>query len=173
MHRHRVLLDVGGGEGAFAIAAARRAPGLRVVLFDLPAVAERARERFAQAGLADRARAVGGSFHADPLPRGADLATLVRVLFDHPDERVVAILKAVRAALEPGGTLLVCEPMSGTPGAQAIGDAYYGLYLLAMGKGRSRTPQRIEALLREAGFADVRLLPTRLPLQTRVLRARG
>jgi demethylspheroidene O-methyltransferase len=63
--------------------------------------------------------------------------------------------------------------MSGTPGAQAIGDAYYGLYLLAMGKGRSRTPQRIEALLREAGFADVRLLPTRLPLQTRVLRARG
>jgi demethylspheroidene O-methyltransferase len=173
MHRHRVLLDVGGGEGAFAIAAARRAPGLRVVLFDLPAVAERARDRFAQAGLADRARAVGGSFHADPLPRGADLATLVRVLFDHPDERVLAILKAVRAALEPGGTLLVCEPMSGTPGAQAIGDAYYGLYLLAMGKGRSRTPQRIEALLREAGFADVRLLPTRLPLQTRVLRARG
>lgn len=173
LHRHRVLLDVGGGEGAFAIAAARRAPGLQVVLFDLPAVAERARERFAQAGLADRARAVGGSFHADPLPRGADLATLVRVLFDHPDERVLAILKTVRAALAPGGTLLVCEPMSGTPGAQAIGDAYYGLYLLAMGKGRSRTPQRIEALLREAGFADVRLLPTRLPLQTRVLRARG
>ncbi len=171
--RHRVLLDVGGGEGAFAIAAARRAPALRVMLFDLPAVAERARERFAQAGLADRARTFGGSFHGDPLPRGADLVTLVRVLFDHPDERVIGILKAARAALEPGGTLLVCEPMSGTPGAEAIGDAYYGLYLLAMGKGRSRTPQRIEALLREAGFADVRLLPTRLPLQTRVLRARG
>ncbi|HMS81347.1 MAG TPA: hypothetical protein PKC20_17850, partial [Burkholderiaceae bacterium] len=65
------------------------------------------------------------------------------------------------------------EPMSGTPGAEAIGDAYYGLYLLAMGKGRSRTPARIGQLLRDAGFADVRLLPTRLPLQTRVLRARG
>ncbi|MFO0459652.1 MAG: methyltransferase [Burkholderiales bacterium] len=171
--RHRVLLDVGGGEGAFAIAAAHRAPSLRVKLFDLPAVAERARERFAQAGLADRARTYGGSFHADALPRGADLVTLVRVLFDHPDERVLGILKAARAALEPGGTLLVCEPMSGTPGAEAIGDAYYGLYLLAMGKGRSRRPQDIERLLREAGFADVALLPTRLPLQTRVLRARG
>ncbi|MFN9775619.1 MAG: methyltransferase [Burkholderiales bacterium] len=171
--RHRVLLDVGGGEGAFAIAAARRAPALRGMRVDVPAVAGRARERRAQAGLADRARTFGGSFHGDALPRGADLVTLVRVLFDHPDERVLGILKAARAALEPGGTLLVCEPMSGTPGAEAIGDAYYGLYLLAMGKGRSRRPQDIERLLREAGFADVALLPTRLPLQTRVLRARG
>jgi demethylspheroidene O-methyltransferase len=62
--------------------------------------------------------------------------------------------------------------MSGTPGAEAIGDAYYGLYLLAMGRGRSRTPERLQALLREAGFGSARLLPTRLPLQTRVLLAR-
>ena len=94
------------------------------------------------------------------------------MLFDHPDERVLAILRAARAALPEHGTLLVCEPMSGTPGAEAIGDAYYGLYLLAMGKGRSRTPARIESLLHDAGFSSVDLLPTRLPLQTRVLRAR-
>jgi demethylspheroidene O-methyltransferase len=170
--RHRRLLDVGGGEGAFLMAVAERAPKLELMLFDLPAVAERARARFAQSGLAQRASAHGGSFLADPLPSGADLITLVRVLFDHPDERVLAILRAVRAALPPDGTLLVCEPMSGTPGAEAIGDAYYGLYLLAMGKGRSRTPERIAALLSEAGFGSVELLPTRLPLQTRVLRAR-
>ena len=68
--------------------------------------------------------------------------------------------------------LLVSEPMSGTPGAEAIGDAYYGLYLAAMGRGRSRTPQRIGELLDQAGFDKIRLLPTRLPLQTRVLVAR-
>jgi demethylspheroidene O-methyltransferase len=170
--RHRCLLDVGGGEGAFLIAAAQRAPGLSLMLFDLPAVAERARTRFAEAGLAGRARAFGGSFLTDPLPAGADLITLVRVLFDHPDERVLAILRAARAALPDDGTLLVCEPMSGTPGAEAIGDAYYGLYLMAMGKGRSRTPLQLETLLRAAGFAQVRPLPTRLPLQTRVLAAR-
>lgn len=170
--RHRRLLDVGGGEGAFLMAVAARVPGLELMLFDLPAVAERARARFEQAGLAHRASAHGGSFLAGALPAGADLVTLVRVLFDHPDERVLAILRAVRAALPPEGTLLVCEPMSGTPGAQAIGDAYYGLYLLAMGKGRSRTPDRLAALLGAAGFTSVTLLPTRLPLQTRVLRAR-
>ena len=171
LDRHRCLLDVGGGEGAFVAAAARRAPHLRLMLFDLPAVADRARQRFEGEGLSDRAQAIGGSFLSDPLPTGADVLTLVRVLFDHPDERVIAILRAARAALAPGGTLLVSEPMSGTPGAEAIGDAYYGLYLLAMGRGRSRTPQRIEALLRQAGFERIRLLPTRLPLQTRVIAA--
>ena len=35
--RHRCLLDVGGGEGAFLAAAAKRAPHLALRLFDLPA----------------------------------------------------------------------------------------------------------------------------------------
>jgi demethylspheroidene O-methyltransferase len=142
------------------------------MLFDLPAVAERARHRFEAAGLGHRASVHGGSFLADPLPLGADLVTLVRVLFDHPDERALAILRAAHEALPPDGTLLVCEPMSGTPGAEAIGDAYYGLYLLAMGRGRSRTPARLAELMRAAGFDRIRVLPTRLPLQTRVIRAR-
>jgi demethylspheroidene O-methyltransferase len=42
-----------------------------------------------------------------------------------------------------------------------------------MGRGRSRTPQRLRELLLEAGFARASLLPTRLPLQTRVMLARG
>jgi demethylspheroidene O-methyltransferase len=82
------------------------------------------------------------------------------------------ILRAVRAALPADGVLLISEPMSGTPGAEAIGDAYYGFYLMAMGRGRSRTPERLRALLQEAGFGQVRALATRLPLQTRVLLAR-
>lgn len=171
--RHRCLLDVGGGEGTFLAAVAPTAPSLRLMLFDLPAVAQRARARMAQWGLQDRCTVHGGSFFDDPLPQGADIATLVRVLFDHPDERVLLILRAVRAALPAGGTLLVCEPMSGTPGAEAIGDAYYGLYLAAMGRGRSRTPQQLQTLMESAGFGRVRVLPTRLPLQTRVLMARA
>lgn len=171
--RHRCLLDVGGGEGTFLSAVAQRAPQLDLMLFDLPAVADRARERLGEQGLAARTRVFGGSFFADPLPKGADVITLVRVLFDHPDERVLLILRAVHAALPAGGTVLVSEPMSGTPGAEAIGDAYYGLYLAAMGRGRSRTPAQLQALLEQAGFNRVALLPTRLPLQTRVLSARA
>ena len=172
LSRHRCLLDVGGGEGTFLIAAAPHAPALKLVLFDLPAVAERARARFAELGLAARATAVGGSFFDDELPTGADIVSLVRVMFDHPDERALQILRAVHRALPPGGTLLLAEPMSATPGAEAMGDAYFGFYLLAMGRGRARSAADLTALLHAAGFERVRRLPTRMPLQTGLLVAR-
>ena len=169
--RHRTLMDVGGGDGRFLEAAAGRAPGLRLMLFDLPAVAERARARLATAGLGGQATAVGGDFLAAPLPRGADLISLVRVIHDHDDPAASAILRAVRAALPADGTLLLAEPMSGTPGAEPIGDAYFGFYLLAMGRGRARTPAELTRLLEAAGFERVRRRPTRTPLLASVLTA--
>jgi demethylspheroidene O-methyltransferase len=171
--RHQCLLDVGGGEGGFLAAAAARAPALRLMLFDLPAVASRARARFAAAGLDGRARVVGGDFRADPLPSGADLISLVRVVHDHDDTTALALLCAVRRALPEGGTLLVAEPMSATRGAEPMGDAYFGFYLLAMGNGRGsgrpRSPRELREMLLAAGFEGVRLLRTHLPLQTRVI----
>ena len=171
--RHRCVLDVGGGEGVFLKAVAAQAPRLRLMLFDLPAVAERAALRLQEAGLAERCQVSGGSFFDDPLPLGADLVTLVRVMFDHSDERALQILKAARQALPVDGTLLIAEPMSDTRGAQAMGDAYFGFYLLAMGKGRSRSVADLTKLLHAAGFGQVRLLRTHMPLQTQVLVARA
>lgn len=172
LHGHRVLLDVGGGDGRFLARAGQRHPSLRLMLFDLPAVTARAQARFAAAALADRAEVVGGSFLTDPLPRGADIATLVRVVHDHDDADAMTVLRAVHAALPPGGTLLLAEPMAGTPGAQAMGDAYFGFYLLAMGRGRPRRAEELAAMLVAAGFEAVRHVPTRMPLQTRLIVAR-
>jgi demethylspheroidene O-methyltransferase len=166
---HTLHLDVGGGEGTFICSVAKRMPHLRHQLFDLPAVADRARERFVQHGLAARAQAFGGSFLTDDLPHGADLITLVRVVHDHDDARVLTLLRKAHAALAPGGVLLLAEPMSGTRGAEAMGDAYFGFYLLAMGRGRTRTAQELSALLQQAGFAAPQQLPTRIPLQVKVL----
>ncbi len=169
---HQCLLDVGGGDGTFLVSVAQRAPLLRLTLFDLPAVAERARQRFAAAGLSQRASAVGGSFLSDALPTGADIASLVRVIHDHDDASAMLILRAVRRALPAHGSLLLAEPMSGTPGAEAMGDAYFGFYLLAMGRGRPRTAAELTRMLEAAGFESVRLLKTRMPLQTQLLVAR-
>ena len=169
MRRHRRVLDVGGGEGTFLTAVAARWPHLGCFLFDLPPVAERATARFATLGLQARALAVGGSFLRDPLPLGADLATLVRVLHDHDDDSVMRILRAVHAALPSDGRVLIAEPMSETPGAEAVGDAYFGFYLLAMGRGRPRTPARMGEMLIAAGFAKPRLIPTSMPMQTSVV----
>jgi len=160
----RALLDIGGGEGAFLAAVAARHPHLSLTLFDLPPVVERARVRLAGAGLDGRLTTIGGDFTKDGLPPGHDVITLVRVLHDHDDDVVVRLLAAVRAALPRGGRIVVAEPMSGVAGAEPVGDAYFGFYLLAMGQGRPRRAEEIAGFLARAGFARPRALATRRPL---------
>lgn len=170
--RHRRMLDIGGGEGRFLEAAAAAVPALRLALFDLPAVADRAQRRLDAVGLGERCTVHAGSFLRDSLPTGYDLITLVRVLHDHDDPPARVLLRAIHAALPSGGRLLIAEPMARTPGAEPSGDAYFGLYLLAMGSGRPRTLEEIRALLIDAGFRTARLLPTAMPLTCRVIVAR-
>lgn len=171
--RHRCLLDLGGGEGVFVANALARAPRLKAMVFDLPAVADNARRRLAQQGLAHRAQAFGGDFLRDALPAGADVVSLVRVIYDHDDEPALAILRAARSALPVGGTLLLAEPMAGAAGAEPMGAAYFGMYLMAMGSGRSRTAAELTLLLQQAGFDRVRQRATALPLQAGLLVARA
>lgn len=167
--RHTRMLDVGGGEGRFLAAVARSAPGLALSLFDLASVGNRARAALDAAGIGTRTTIFSGNFLADPLPAGHDLITLVRVLHDHDDPAAMTLLRAIRIALPTGGRLLIAEPMAGTRGAEPAGDAYFGLYLLAMGSGRPRTFDEIAGMVRSAGFADCRELPTALPLTVRIL----
>ncbi len=168
----RRLVDIGGGAGQFVCALAPAAPDLRFCVFDVPGVAELARKRFAESGLSDRAEAVGGDFFADPIPEG-DVYTLIRVCFDHDDGPVRALLTRVRAALPEGAELVVAETMAGTPGAEPVGDAYFGFYLLAMGSGRPRTAEELTKLLSEAGFGHIREARTARPMLVRTLVARA
>ncbi len=169
LKRHRCLMDVGGGDGTFLLEAAERAPDLRLILFDVPAVAALAGAKFQQAGINGRASAIGGSFLGN-LPQGADVITLVRVLLDHDDETVLTILKSVRAALPRGGVLLVAEPLAGTRHAEKVA-AYFSFYLMAMGHGRPRTSEQLQVLMRKAGFPKIRSLVTCQPLLTSLLAA--
>jgi demethylspheroidene O-methyltransferase len=171
IRHHRRLLDVGGGNGTFLTAAALRAPDLGLMLFDLPAVAEQARRRLASTPFADRLQVSGGDFFADTLPSGADLISLIRVLHDHDDDAALSLLRNIRRILPNDGALVIAEPMSGTPGAEPIGDAYFGFYLLAMRSGRPRTAEHIESLLIRAGFARSRRIASSTPLMVRMIAA--
>ena len=166
---HRCVLDVGGGQGTFMARLALHAKHLRVNLFDLPEVAALASANFARQGLQSRAQAHPGSFLKDPLPQGADLVTLIRVAHDHPDADVRTLLAAIYQALPPGGTLLLSEPMAQEAGETPQGDAYFHFYLLAMGAGRLRTPRELMAMMAEAGFAHLEIVPNPMPLQTQIL----
>ncbi len=113
--------------------------------------------------MAERVTIVPGSFRHDPLPQGADAISLVRVLYDHADETVLALLRAVHAALPERGLLIVAEPMSGGMRPDPITDTYFAFYTLAMGTGRTRSAARIAELMAEAGFSGSRSVPGSRP----------
>ena len=73
------------------------------------------------------------------------------------------LLQAVRQALPAGCTLLIAEPMSGVSGTEPMADAYFGFYLLAMGRGRPRTAERLMEMLKIAGFNEFHQVSTQFP----------
>jgi len=161
------VVDIGGGEGAFAAALLSRHPHLQLMVFDLPAVIEHACSGPAPENLPSPIDFIAGDFRRDPLPQ-AELITLVRVLHDHDEAVVRDLLQRIHQSLPPGGRLLVAEPMAGEhPGV----DAYFACYFLAMGQGRLRSPAEVRGLLTDAGFGAVRELRGRLPMLTAVLLA--
>ena len=162
----RRLMDVGGGTGAFLRAVHARHPALALTLFDLPHVV-------AGAHLPPAAQVIPGSFRTDPLPQGPDAISLVRVLYDHADATVAALLASARAALPPGGRLIISEPMSGGAKPDPQTDVYFALYTLAMGTGRTRSAAEIGALCAAAGFERITPRRSLRPYVTCVLEARA
>ena len=163
------LADIGGGSGAFLAEGGRDYPEMALTLFDLPAVVPSARERLQRLGLEARIDVVGGSFRDDPLPVGMDAISLVRVLYDHDDDSVAALLAKVHDALPPGGRLVISEPMSGGETPDPVTDVYFAFYTLAMRTGRTRSAATIRELCEAAGFADVKAHPPRRSFVTSVV----
>ncbi|HSJ79273.1 MAG TPA: methyltransferase [Erythrobacter sp.] len=167
------LLDVGGGHGAFlrAIGSAHR--HLELGLFDLPEVVETGGRVLGEAVGPHRVATHPGNFFSDSIPQGYDMVSLIRILHDHDDGPAQALLNNIRKSLTPGARLLIAEPMARIPGAEPMGEAFFGLYLWAMGSGRPRSPTEITAMLRAAGFASIRPVATAQPVNASVIIARA
>lgn len=149
----RCLVDVGGGEGHLAAVLLRRYPAMSAVVFDRPAVTSAAEATLAEAGLSDRAVAVGGDFFAS-VPAGGDVYLLSMILHDWNDEQAHAILTAVRRVLPPHGRVLVIDavvPDDDSPHDGKLRD----LIMLALHPGRERTEAEFTTLLADAGLRRV------------------
>lgn len=163
------LLDVGGGSGAFLLAVAEAYPALDLKLFDLPDVVPGAMARLAAAGQGDRLSVYGGSFRSDSLPAGADAISLIRVLYDHADDTVHALLSKIYDTLPVGGQLIISEPMSGGQNPERAGDVYFAFYTMAMRTGKTRSAKDIATLCAACGFEQIKTPKARRPFVTSVV----
>jgi orsellinic acid C2-O-methyltransferase len=156
--RFGTLADLGGGRGILLAAILSAHPGLRGILFDLPRALDGAADVLRAAGTADRCELVPGDFF-EAVPGGADAYLLKSVIHDWDDERAASILGHVRAAMSPGATLLLVEPvMSERPSEQDLFSVSYSdLNMLVCTSGRERTEAEFGDLLTGAGFTIRRI----------------
>jgi len=160
------LLDVGGGDGSLGAHLLEAMPGLRVDVYNLPTceplVARTRRVR----RLEDRLGFVAGDFLREPLPRGYDALSFVRVLHDWPEDTARALLRAALDTLPPGGLVLICEEFR-TPGRLAA-QFFWSYFLMGVDSCTSALRElafytrELEAL----GFRDVCVRPGPFELVT-------
>jgi SAM-dependent methyltransferase len=153
------LLDVGGGDGTLAAHILDTAPDLRADVYNLPAVAPLVAATGAARGHAHRLGFVGGDFLTEPLPRGYDALSFVRVLHDWPNDTARHLVEEAYAALEPGGLLLICEEFR-TPDRLAM-QFFWSYFLIGVDSCVSRLRDVVfyTKLLAETGFERVAVLP--------------
>jgi len=166
------VADIGCGTGWSSISIARAYPFVEVDAFDPDEISiQMARDHAAQVGIADRVR-----FHredaAEVTHHGPfDAATAFECI--HDMARPVEVLRAVREALVPGGSMLVVDELTndaftGEPDEDEA--YYYGWSVLdclptgmfeqpSAGTGALMRPSTLRRYSDEAGFSGFEILP--------------
>ncbi|MFC4146123.1 methyltransferase [Micromonospora mangrovi] len=157
------LLDVGGGNAAFAIGLCSRYPDLRATVYDLPFVCEHSRERIEGSEVAARIGVHPGDFFAEELPAGHDAILLSMILHDWDEDRGRALIAKCHRALPPGGLLVISELLVDDEKTGPLNAALMSMNMLVGTWGRNYTAAEYHDWLRDAGFAEVTTVPFTAP----------
>lgn len=150
------ILDVGSGASPLGITLLRRARTASLVVQDLAPVVAVARRRAAAAGVGKRLTTLPGDAVTTDWGGPFDLVLMVNVLDYFSGADRAKLLRKARAALRPGGVLVVAAPLL-DEGRRSPPDAVaYAVLLLALqSPGAPSTSRELRQQLRRARFAAV------------------
>lgn len=153
------IADVSGGHSTLLLKLLEARPELTGVLLDRRSAADKFRKVAAASPAADRIEVVVCDYR-ESLPQMADTMLLNRVLHDWDDDNAARVLRACRAALKPGGRIVVVE--------QLLGDdkraAFLDLQMLVLRGGRERSLEDVKALFDRCGFTLTKTVSTASPM---------
>ena len=144
------IVDVGDANGALLVAILSANPRSLGIVFDLPPVVREAISVIRTAGLDGRCVIVGGSYW-DGVPVGGDAYIIKSVLMDTTDEEAATLLRNVRSAMGPRGTLLVIERLIGAPNEGSM-DAFFDITMLVGTRWSVRRQDEWAAVFAAGGF---------------------
>ncbi len=156
----RVLLDVGGGTGIYAIAYLQLYPELQAIVWDRPEVLKVARELSESHGVADRLQCVPGDMFADPVPSGADVMLLSNILHDWDEPECRALVHRLATALPSDGRLLIHDVYLHDTMDGPLPIALYSAALFTLTEGRAYSAAEYRSWLHDAGLEPAEIVPT-------------
>ena len=102
---YSLLIDLGGGSGAYCIAIASKYPEIKGIVIDYPTVCTSAEEFIADAGLSDRITTHPGDLLEVDFPTGADVMLLSSNLPNFSNSSLIILSKSA------AGLLLTLPPL--------------------------------------------------------------
>jgi hypothetical protein len=123
-------------------------------VFNLTASPELARARIAREDLGARVNVVEGDFLTGELPAGFDRVLFSRVLADWEVETSQMLVKKARAALVPGGTLVICEPFVDENEDLAMSWQFRYIFYDDFGVDTYKCVAQYRKMIDAAGFAE-------------------
>jgi ubiquinone/menaquinone biosynthesis C-methylase UbiE len=153
------VLDIAAGAGVWGIALAEKVPNVQVTAVDWAPVTEVAKRVAKRHNVGERYRTVTGDILEADFGSGYRVATLGHILHSEGEPRSRRLLRKVRDALAPGGTIAIAEF---TPNDDRTGGTIpllFGVNMLVHTKeGDVFTFKQLAGWLTDAGFVNVRQL---------------
>ena len=156
----KLMLDLGGGSGAYSIVATKTFPGLKAIVLDLPPVAVVAQEYIAANDAADRVSAMAGDFTTSDFPQGVDVAVMASNLPQYEPALIRLVVGKAFAALVPGGEMHLIGETLHDDRRGPLSAALWGLNEAVQGStGVAHTEGEVRSYLQDAGFTGVAVHP--------------
>ena len=156
----KLLLDLGGGSGAYSIVATQTYPGLKAIVLDLPPVAVVADEYIAANNAADRVTTLPGDFTRTEFPQGVDVVVMASNLPQYEPDLIRLVVGKAFAALVPGGEMHLVGETLHDDRRGPLSAALWGLNeAIQHSTGLAHTESEVKGYLQGAGFVDVAVHP--------------
>lgn len=167
---HRLLLDLGGGPGTYAIHFCLTHPGLNARVADLSTSKPFAEKTIARFGVSDRVKFVPCDYLHQEIPGTYDAAWLSHILHGEGPEDCQMIVNKAASSLAPGGMMLIHDFILNDTADGPLFPALFSLNMLVnTDDGRSYTEGQIRDMMEKAGLKDIRRLAFKGPTESGIL----
>lgn len=151
----RQLMDVGGGSGIYAVAAAQRHPELHATVLELPAMCEAARAYIEDGDVGGRVETAAVDMWREPWPEGHDALFFSNIFHDWNREQNLELTRKALAVLPTGGRIILHEQLlhDTQDGPRTV--ASFSVMMLRTAWGKQYSFPELREILETAGFSAI------------------